>query len=194
MDSAKPQLTELLQRFAEGDRSLAEVILQEILPRLHSIASRQISGERAGLPLSTNELINEAWISNLHKGRWKIENRNQFYAIAANAMRFVLVDAARKRLAWSRGKGAHHQSLDEIPVEPKSSDRVSPETILEIDRIMNELEVKDPALARIIEMQYFCGFTLEEISSETGLTVSQVRYLWEKGKQQLAKKLKAYSR
>lgn len=190
MDSAVPQLTELLQRFAEGDRNLAEVILQEILPNLHRIASGQISRERSDLPLTPTELIHEVWISNLHKGRWNIQNRSQFFAIAAHAMRCVLVDAARRRLAQSRGNGAQHMALEDLLLEPKSPATTTPDTILEIDRLMNRLEKVNPTVARIVEMQYFCGFTIEEIAKETGLSSSQVRQLWLKGKKWLATKLK----
>jgi RNA polymerase sigma factor (TIGR02999 family) len=190
MDSAEPQLTELLQRFAEGDRNLAEVILQEILPNLHRIASGQISRERSHLPLTPTELIHEVWISSLHKGRWSIQNRAQFFAIAAHAMRCVLVDLARRRLAQFRGNGMQPMPLEDLLTEPQSPVSATPDTILEIDRLMNRLEQVNPTVARIVEMQYFCGFTIEEIAKETGLSSSQVRQLWLKGKKWLATKLK----
>jgi len=186
--SGAPPLTELLRRFSEGDKELAEIILREILPKLHQIAVREVSRERVIAPLTPTELINEVWLRNLHKGRWTIQNRSHFYAIAAHAMRCVLVDMARRRLASTRGGGANHLSLDE-QMDSVATGSISPDDIIEIDRLMLELDRKDPAIARIIEMHYFSGFSMEEIAEATGLTARQVRHLWDKGRSWLYKRL-----
>jgi hypothetical protein len=108
-----PSLTEQLQRFSGGDRIIAQEVLTAILPKLHQIAVGQLRRERFYAPVTPTELINEVWIRSLRKGGWKIKDREHFYAIAARAMRQVLVDFAQNRLAESRGSGELPSPLDE---------------------------------------------------------------------------------
>lgn len=96
-------LTEQLRAFSAGDRSVAEAILREVFPKLRQIAARHLQKERSPAPVSPTELINEVWLRHLHKGGWRIESREHFYAIAGCAMRRVLVEFARNRLALKRG-------------------------------------------------------------------------------------------
>jgi RNA polymerase sigma factor (TIGR02999 family) len=180
-------LTEQLQRFSEGDREMAETVLIVVLPRLHEIAVSQIGRERFHAPLTPTELINEAWLRNLGKGGWPVKNRGHFYAIAARAMRHVLVDFARSRLALSRGEGVVPISLDEIhSAEPASG---TPEQVVEIGMLMERLEKHDPSAARIVEMHHFAGFSLEEIADVTKLSFRKVRHLWEKGRDWLKEQM-----
>jgi len=121
------------------------------------------------------------WIRSLHKGGWTINSREHFYAIAALAMRRVLVDFARSRLAQRRGDGASVVSLDEMTSNkhPAYSDL---ESMVQIGSLMDQLETANLGAARIVDMHYFVGFTLEEITKITGLTFRQVRHRWEKGR------------
>jgi RNA polymerase sigma factor (TIGR02999 family) len=174
-------LTKQLQSFSGGEREVAEAILREVLPTLHQIAVRELRRERYVAPLSPTELINEVWLRSLGKGGWQINSRDHFYAIAALAMRRVLVDLARQRLAKRRGDGEQPHSLDEAfsleRVEPPSA-----ESIVQIGQLMERLEKTIPDAARIVDMHYFAGFTLQEVAGITGLTFRQVRHLWEKGR------------
>jgi RNA polymerase sigma factor (TIGR02999 family) len=182
-------LTEQLRSYSKGEKEIAEVVLREVLPKLHQIAVRELHRERYVAPLDPTELINEVWIRNLSKGGWEINNREHFYAIAALAMRRVLVDFARMRLASSRGNGDIPVSLEEgAPTEKKAAP--SPETIVQIGLLMEQLEKSDVEAARIVDMHYFSGFTLEEIAEITGLTFRQVRHRWEKGRDWLKDRLK----
>jgi len=159
--------------------------LREVLPTLHQIAARELRRERYLSPLSPTELINEVWLRSLHKGGWQINSREHFYAIAALAMRRVLIDFARQRLAQRRGDGEKLQSLEQLPSVDLSSEHVQPsdaESIVQIGVLMERLERAMPDAARIVDMHYFTGFTLQEISDVTGLTFRQVRHLWEKGR------------
>lgn len=124
---------------------------------------------------------NEVWLRSLRKGGWQIENREHFYAIAALAMRRVLVDFARIRLAQRRGDGETPESLEEQREVYSARDRDS-ESILQIGMLMDKLEKSDREAARIVDMHYFAGFTFEEIAEITGLTFRQVRHRWERGR------------
>jgi DNA-directed RNA polymerase specialized sigma24 family protein len=103
-------------------------------------------------------------------------------------MRQVLVDFARQRLATARGSGAVHESLDHRWSDGGPS-IAGPEQLVEIGILMEKLEQADHAAARIVEMHYFAGFTLEEIAQITGLTFRQVRHRWEKGRDWLKQRL-----
>jgi RNA polymerase sigma factor (TIGR02999 family) len=173
-------LTERLNSFMDGDMAAADALLREVLPKLHEIAVRELKRERYMAPLSKTELIHEVWLSNLSKGGWQIRDQGHFYALASLAMRRVLVDLARRRLAACRGGGEAA-----LPLEDMGGVLDSPapdlQQIVEIGIIMERLEAKDPDAARMVDMHYFSGFTLEEIAQETGLTLRQVRLRWERG-------------
>lgn len=191
MDGA-PSLTEQLQSFSGGDREVAEAILREILPSLHQIAVRELNRERYIAPLSPTELINEVWLRSLRKGDWQINSREHFYAIAALAMRRVLVDFARQRLAQRRGHGEKLESLEETFSLERTEERAGApdaESIVQIGILMERMEKAIPDAARIVDMHYFAGFTLQEIAEVTGLSFRQVRHLWEKGRDWLKDRL-----
>lgn len=174
-------LTEQLRKFSGGEREIAEAVLRQVLPKLHEIAVRELRRERYIAPLSPTELINEVWLRSLRKGGWEINSREHFYAIAALAMRRVLVDFARMRLAQRRGEGEVPESLDG-KASMGAATNPDPESILQIGLLMDKLEKADREAARIVDMHYFVGFTFDEIAEITGLTFRQVRHRWEKGR------------
>jgi len=176
-------LTEQLRTYMQGDSAATDSLLREILPKLHEIAVRELKRERYVAPLSKTELIHEIWLSSLSRAGWQIKDRGHFFALACLAMRRVLVDLARKRLADRRGGGNATLPLDEaLPVAQHERDA---QQIVEIGIAMERLEAVDPEAARVVDMHYFTGATLEEISKETGLSFRQVRYRWERGRRSL---------
>ena len=186
-------LTERLQLFMRGDTATADALLREVLPKLRDIAVRELKRERYVAPLSKTELISELWVSHLSKGGWQIHDQGHFYALASLAMRRVLVDMARRRLALRRGGGEATLSLEEsVPFIGTSVEEA--ERIVEIGILMDRLEAKHPDAARIVDMHYFSGFTLEEIAREMGLTLKQVRSRWERGMNWLKRALRAIKR
>jgi RNA polymerase sigma factor (TIGR02999 family) len=176
-----PSLTEQLQRFAAGDRQFAEVILREILPTLRQIAVRELGKERYRAPVCPTELVNEVWIRNFNKGRWKIQNRQHFYAIVGKTMHQILVDLARRRLAQRRGDGEAPISLDGIP-DSSMPGVASAEQVIEIGILVDQLEKENPEAAQVFRLVHFIGYTLEEIAANTGLKIHEVRRLWEYGR------------
>ncbi len=182
-------LTERLQSFMAGDSSVTESLLHEVLPKLHEIAARQLKKERYLAPLSKTELIHEVWLRNLSKGGWTVRDRGHFYALASLAMRRVLVDLARQRLAQRRGGYDAAIPLAEAGGAPGTLVREA-QQIVEIGIAMERLEASDPDAARMVDMIYIAGFTLEETAQETGLTFRQVRSRWERGRDSLKKMLR----
>jgi RNA polymerase sigma factor (TIGR02999 family) len=183
-------LTNRLRMFMQGDTAAADALLREVLPKLRDIALRELNRERYVAPLSKTELISELWVSNLSKGGWEINDQGHFYALASMAMRRILVDVARKRLAARRGGGETELAFDESgPLIGATMEDA--ERIVEIGILMDRLDAKIPDSARVVDMHYFSGFTLEEIASETGLTLKQVRLRWQRGMDWLKRSLHA---
>ena len=182
-------LTEQLRAFSAGDREAAETVLREILPKLHQIAVRHLRNERYMAPVSPTELINEVWLRHIHKGGWQIRNREHFYGIAGCAMRRVLVDYARSRLALKRGasNGAifvDHSAAAETP------DTQNAEQIVEIGLLMEKLGQSQPKTLLVVDLHYFAGFSFEEIAEITGFSPRQVRHLWVKGRDWLKDRMR----
>jgi RNA polymerase sigma factor (TIGR02999 family) len=185
-----PSLTRQLQSLSSGDREIAEIVMREVMPKLHQIAVRELGRERYIAPLSPTELINEVWLRNLRKGGWEINSRDHFYAIAALAMRRVLVDFARQRLAQRRGNGEITECLDESdPAITREMPNL--EGILQVGMMMDRLEKANREAARVVDMHYFAGFTLDEIANILKLTPRQVRHLWDKGRDWLKDRMAA---
>jgi RNA polymerase sigma factor (TIGR02999 family) len=181
--SASVSLTEQIRLYMQGDPTATDALLREVLPKLHEIAVRELKRERYMAPLSKTELIHEIWLSSLSRGGWQIRDRGHFFALACLAMRRVLVSLARKRLAERRGGGESVLPLD--AAGPRGSAAADAQQIVEIGIAMERLEADDPEAARVVDMHYFTGATLDEIAKETGLTFRQVRSRWERGRRAL---------
>ncbi len=176
---AQLSLTEQLQRYSAGDRDIAEAVLQEILPELHAIAVREVRRERSIVPVRATELLNEVWLK-FQRGGWKIDSRSHFYSIAAMATRNLLIDFARNRLSQRRGNGDAPVPLEEAwhSPTPRSEDL---ETFVQMGLLMDRLFKKDIEAAAVVDLHYFVGYTFEEVTQKTGLTLRQVRHRWERG-------------
>jgi RNA polymerase sigma factor (TIGR02999 family) len=173
-------LTEQLRAFSAGDRAVAEAVLRVILPKLRQIAVRQLSRERYLSPLSPTELINETWLRQMHRGGWNIQNREHYYCIAGFAMRRVLVEFARNRLALKRGGMEVPSSLSMHVADPADARRA--EQVIEIGLYMEKLGREDPLCMRVVDLHYFVGFTFGEIAKILDLRPRQVRDVWEKAR------------
>ena len=182
-------LTEQLRRFSNGEREIAEAVLREVLPELHRVAARELGRDFRRPELSPTELIHEAWLRNLGKGGWEINNREHFYAIAALAMRGVIIDLARFHLAQKRGKGQAPLSLSD-GLELPAAMGADIAAIVEIGLLMERLEKQEPQIATVVNMHYFTGFTLDETADILRLTYRQARHRWERGRDWLKLRLR----
>ena len=180
-------VTELLQRFSVGDRQAADQALQQLMPLLRKAAACRLRKDGRSPELTPTELINETWARHLGRGHWTVNNREHFMALASSAMRLVLLDLARRRIAQRRSAGNSTLSLSEG--QACLNDGASPDQIVELNRLMEYLEQFDPATAQVVDMHYFAGFSLQEISEVTHLSLRQVRHRWEKGRNWLCRRL-----
>jgi RNA polymerase sigma factor (TIGR02999 family) len=171
-------LTQRLRAYFGGDAENIDALLQEILPKLREIAARELHREHHQAPVSPTELIHEVWLRNLSRASWTIRDQGHFYAIASLAMRRVLTDMARKRLAERRSGEQPMPANEDSLVNAADKDAGQ---IVEIGMSMDRLEKELPDSARVVDMHYFAGFTFTEIAETNKLTVRQVRLRWEKG-------------
>ncbi len=163
------EITSLLQRHVGGDKAVLDQIIPLVYGELHRIANSQLRRESQGHTLQPTALINEAWIR-LSKNMPEMESRAHFLGIAAQAMRQVLVDHARRRRAGKRDGGIRVDLNPSIAAGEQPDD-----SLLALDGALKILETNDPAKARLIEMRFFGGFTAEESAEVLGLTVDAVR-------------------
>lgn len=169
---SKP-VTELIARWSAGDQSALENLLPLVYEELRSLARRYLSREREGHTLQATALVHEAYLRLVDQSPTTIESRAQFFGIAARLMRQILVDHARSRQASKRG-GGNVISLDE------SAD-ISPQkdlNLVALDDALNELARLDERQARIVELRFFAGLSIEETSRVLAIAPVTVARSW----------------
>lgn len=167
--------TTWLSAWRQGDLAARDRLVQAAYPELRAIAQRQLGGERAGHTLQATALVNEAYmrLSGLERIDWK--DRVHFVHMAARIMREVLVDHARRRAAHKRD-GGERISLTQIELAAGEEGGIDIEAL---DSALEALERLDPDKARIVELRYFGGLTIEETAEALDLSPATVKRHWQ---------------
>jgi RNA polymerase sigma factor (TIGR02999 family) len=173
-DTSPPDVTGLLIAWTGGDPLAGEQLLKAVYHELHQQASRAMRLEREDVTLQTTALVHEAYLKLVDQQRVVWRNRAQFFGISAQVMRRILVDQARARLADKRGGGAAHVTLGD-DVTPASDEALD---IVSLHEALERLAVMDPDQARIVELRYFGGLTIEETAEATGVSPTTVKAEW----------------
>ncbi len=174
MSDLRADVTELLKRHTDGDpQALAELIPQ-VYDELHRLASCYLQGERVDQTLQTTALVHEAYFRLVDQKRVEWSNRNHFFGVAAQMMRRILVDHARKHHAFKRGSSWTRVSLDQAAV----FFREQPQELIAIDELLTRLASLDPEASRIVDLRFFAGLSLEETAEVMGLSTAKVRREW----------------
>jgi len=147
-----------------------------VYDELRRIASRYISRERPGQTLQATALVNEAYVRLAAERPREFANRTHFLAIAALSMRQILIQRARARHAAKRGGAAHRITLDDRHLDP--SQVPTPIDVLALDEALSRLAAIDPEQARIVELRYFGGLTVEETAEVIGASPATVKRHW----------------
>ena len=185
MESVSPDVTSLLKRLAGGHQDAASELIPVIYRELHRLAARHLRHERPDHTLQPTALVNEAYIKLVaQRNDW--QSRAHFFAVASNLMRRILVDYARRNLRAKRGGGNAKLSLDEVLLV--APDR--PDKMLALDESLTRLEKMDARQARIIELRYFGGLTVDEVGKILALSTTTVRREWTSAKAWLYGELK----
>lgn len=181
--SSFPALDEVASDAPAAVRRLATELIPLLYGDLHAVARRERRRVGAGDTLQTTALIHEAWLKLRNAAAF--HDRGHFLHAAALAMRHILVNHARDRLAAKRGGGAAHVGLDEVEAPASPDD----ETVVDINDALERLTQLSPRLAQVVECRYFAGYGDEETALALGLTDRSVRRDWVKARAWLRREL-----
>lgn len=170
------ETTALLAAAREGDRSAYDRVYARVYEELRRVASRQAARIGASETLSTTVLVHEAYLKLAGSGPVAINDRIHFFALAARAMRQILIDHARHRGRGKRGSNVPHLDLDRVEL---ASDGPAIEDILTLDRALERLAELDPELVRLVEWRFFAGLNLGEIAELSGLSERTLKRDWQ---------------
>ncbi len=185
--TAGPPVTELLGQVRAGDRAAFSRLWPVVYEELRTLAARLLRGERAGHTLRPTALVNEAYLRLVdQRAGW--QDRSHFFAVAAQAMRRILVDYARAHLASKRGGIAPRLSLDDQADGVAGAD-IALDDVIEVDAALGELAALDSTEARIVELRYFGGLTLEETAAALGVSLATVKREWQVARAWLYRRL-----
>jgi RNA polymerase sigma-70 factor, ECF subfamily len=185
VEADRADITTLLRAWGEGDGSALDRLAPMVYDELHTIAHRQMLREKDGQTLQTTALVNEAYLRlvNVENVTWR--DRAHFYAVSAQMMRRILVDAARARLREKRGGGVQRLSLDELLDEQAPRDR----ELVAIDDALSELARMDERKSRVVELRFFGGLSVEETAAVLKISPQSVMRDWKLAKAWMALQL-----
>ncbi len=158
---------------AADDPAARAQLLDRVYADLLKIAHAELARHQRGDTLNTRALVNEAYIKLFAGVQGHYSNRQHFFATAARAMRQVVVDYARARLAECRGSGAAHVSLDHLDAQALPIDSQA-ERLVAIDAALDKLAALDPRLAQVVEMRFFAGMEVEELAALLEVSVPTI--------------------
>jgi RNA polymerase sigma factor (TIGR02999 family) len=171
---SKGEITQLLHAYAVGDRGAFDQLVPMVYNELRRIARNHLRRTNRGATLDTTGLVHEAYMKLAGQKGMRAEDRGHFLAIAACAMRQVIISRARARLASKRGGGQRPVTLDE---ERVGSDEQA-EWLLDLDRVLEQLRAKDERLARTVECRFFAGLSEEETAEALGVSLRTAQRNW----------------
>jgi RNA polymerase sigma factor (TIGR02999 family) len=169
-------VTQLLSRWNAGDRAAMAELLDHVHVELRRLAGREMRREREGHTLQPTALVNELYLKFSGLRSLKLENRRHFFGAAAEAMRRILVDHARRRRAEKRGGAVLHVTLDEV-----GEDALAAGAVVDIERLNDALDAlrrQAPDRAAVVDLRYFAGLTLDETADVLGISPTAVSRQW----------------
>ena len=168
------QITQLLQRWRDGNREALDALLPLVYEELRRLAHRHLRNERAEHTLQSSALVHEAYLRLLGQDFPHWEGRTHFFAIAAQLMRQILVDYARRHRASKRGSGVCMLTLGDVEVLPQRKDV----DVVALNDALNSLAEIDPRQSHVVELRFFAGLSLEETSEVMGIGTATVQRDW----------------
>ncbi len=169
-------VTRLLQEWQGGSRDAFDRLIPIVYEELHTLASRQLAREWRHDRLRTTAVVNEAYVKLFGQSQIDWQNRGHFFAIAARAMRQIIVDHVRRELRERHGGGTIHVAMeDAVATADATVDIVD---ALALDRALKKLEQLDPAQGRVVELRFFGGLTIEETAAALGVSPVTVKREW----------------
>jgi RNA polymerase sigma factor (TIGR02999 family) len=183
---SRQDVTDLLIDWSKGDQEALNKLMPLVYDELHRLASRYLRHERSGHTLQTTALVHEAYLKLVDQRNANWQNRVQFFAAAAQVMRHVLVDYARRHRASKRGGDYCRLSLDEARISSEKKDA----DLLALNEALNSLAAIDPEQSRVVELRVFGGLTVEETAEALGISPRTVKREWSMAKAWLHKQIR----
>ena len=168
------EVTRILNSIEAGDSSAAGELLSLVYEELRRLATFTMAHEAPGQTLQATALVHEAWLKLVGVGEQKFKNRNHFIALAAEAMRRILIDRARRRKTQRHGGQCERVDLWETRLAAPAED----DQLLAVNEALEKLEGQHPAQAQVVKLRYFGGMTNEEVAQALNLSVTTVKVYW----------------
>ncbi len=172
------EATRFLRAWRQGDRDALDRLFPLVYQQLRRVARQQLARIRPGETLNTTALIHEAYVKLVDQSRADFQDRNHFLAVAARAMRHILVDDARRRRALKRNAGRIPLPLD----EGIAGAAAGTDSILQVNEALTRLEEVDERLGRLVELRFFAGLSVEETAATLDVSARTVKRDWQKAR------------
>ena len=169
------EVTQILSDLAQGDAHAAEQLLPLVYEELRKLAAARMAEEAPGNTLNATALVHEAYLRLVEPAdAARRDNRGHFFAAAAEAMRRILVDAARRKRTEKHGGLRRRVDLTDVPANPEVAD----ERLLALDAALTRLAAEDPVAARVVELRHFAGLSIEDAATALGLSRATAYRHW----------------
>ena len=167
-------VTQILATIEQGDPNAAGKLLPLVYEELRKLAAHKMANEAAGQTLQPTALVHEAWMRLVGKENPKFENRAHFFAAAAEAMRRILIDKARRKRALRHGGGQQRVDFEQVELASFSDD----EQLLAVNEALDKLAAQNKLEAELVKLRYFVGMTLEEAAEVLGISARSADNYW----------------
>jgi RNA polymerase sigma factor (TIGR02999 family) len=180
-------VTQILGQIESGDPAAAEQLLPLVYDELRNLASAKLAHEKPGQTLQATALVHEAYLRLVgSEGQKKWDSRGHFFAAAAEAMRRILVDSARRKQALKRGGGRYRHHLVDVDLVVETPD----ENFLALDEALTELTETEPRCAELVKLRYFAGLKIEEAAKMLGISGRTAKRDWTYARAWLRRQMK----
>lgn len=168
-------VTTILQAVAKGHVGAEKELIDRVYSELHQLAQRKLAGERAGHTLQPTDLVHETYMRLFAKEPPNFDNRRHFFAAAAESMRRILVERARRRLSKRAGGNARRVELEIDAIE---WDQADDQKLIALDAALGELESMDPDKAKLVKLRFFSGLTIKESAGVLNVSTATADRQW----------------
>lgn len=180
-------VTQILDRVHQGDPLAVGELLPLMYQELRRIAAHKMQGESPGHTLQPTALVHEAWLRLVDKdGQAQFQNRAHFFGAAAEAMRRILIDRARRKQAQKHGGGKEHVDVDDVDIPAPADD----EELLAVNDALDRFAKVEPQKAELVKLRYFVGMTIEEAAAVLSISEPTAKRWWAYAKAWLAVEIK----
>ncbi|HVY69077.1 MAG TPA: ECF-type sigma factor [Verrucomicrobiae bacterium] len=168
-------VTQILGQIKAGDSQASKQLMELVYGELRQLATAKMAREAANHTLQPTALVHEAWLRLGGDQQTTWHNRAHFFAAAAEAMRRILIDRARKRHALRRGGGMERVNLDELELAATSE---NDDRLLAVDEALEKLAIADPQKAQLVKLRYYSGLTIEQAAESLDISLATAKRWW----------------